>query len=405
MKTWILCVGDEVLQGKVLNTNAQTISSSLDKIGVDTSKVITIGDNRNDIKEVTKSFLRSNEQIMITTGGLGPTHDDFTKEVISETLEIPLVINDQAKQDMYNYFGEEKKDSNLKQIYYPKGSIIITNTIGTADGFILEVENEFGFPKIIICLVGVPFEMEKMLEDSVIPYLISKGNVKLVQEYIAMGNGESYFENILLPIVNKYQNVNLAPYCSLGKIRYQITSSKQYEKEFNDCKKEFEKVMEQYIVSKTNQEIEEVIVEKLQEKNYTISFAESCTGGLLSSTIVNVSGASDVLKESIVTYSEQSKQKRLHVKKETIDKYTVVSIEVVKEMVQGLKEMTNSNVSIAVSGYAGPSGDKGRICYAIDINGKIFAEEKRFQGNRNIIRLRTVRWILYKLYVLLKEGK
>lgn len=350
------------------------------------------------------NFLKSNEEIMITTGGLGPTHDDFTKEVISETLELPLVINPQAKQDLFNYFQEEKTDSNLKQIYYPQGCKMIPNPLGTADGFILEVENEFGFPKIIIVLVGVPFEMERMLQDTVLPFLESKGNKKLVQEYIAMGNGESYFENLLLPLVRKFQTITVAPYCSPGKIRYQITADQNEEKEFNQCKKEFENIMSSYIISKTNQEIEEVIVEELRKRHWTISFAESCTGGLLASTIVNVSGASEVFKESIVTYSEEAKQQRLHVNLKTIETYTVVSPQVVLEMVNGLRNITQSDVSISVSGYAGPSGDKGRVCYAIDIQGKQFVDEKRFQGDRSLVRLRATRWILYQLFTLLKES-
>ncbi len=404
MKSWIVCVGDEVLQGKVINTNASFIASSFEKIGIETTKVITIGDVRKDIHDITLDFLKSNEEIMITTGGLGPTHDDFTKEVISETLELPLVINPQAKQDLFNYFQEEKTDSNLKQIYYPQGCKMIPNPLGTADGFILEVENEFGFPKIIIVLVGVPFEMERMLQDTVLPFLESKGNKKLVQEYIAMGNGESYFENLLLPLVRKFQTITVAPYCSPGKIRYQITADQNEEKEFNQCKKEFENIMSSYIISKTNQEIEEVIVEELRKRHWTISFAESCTGGLLASTIVNVSGASEVFKESIVTYSEEAKQQRLHVNLKTIETYTVVSPQVVLEMVNGLRNITQSDVSISVSGYAGPSGDKGRVCYAIDIQGKQFVDEKRFQGDRSLVRLRATRWILYQLFTLLKES-
>ena len=136
MKAWILSVGDEVLSGKTINTNFSTISSYFNQIGIDVIKGITIGDNRQDIIDSTISFMESDIELMITTGGLGPTHDDFTKEVISEALGIELEYNEQASLDMYNYFKERKTDCNLKQVYYPKGCIIITNPIGSADGFI-----------------------------------------------------------------------------------------------------------------------------------------------------------------------------------------------------------------------------------------------------------------------------
>ena len=167
MKAWILSVGDEVLSGKIVNTNFSDISSYFNQIGIDVIKGITIGDDKNDIIASTIEFMENkNVDIMITTGGLGPTHDDFTKEVISEALGIELVYNEQASVDMYNYFKERKTDCNLKQVYYPKDCIIITNPIGSADGFIIEKNN-----KIIISLVGVPFEMDVMMKQSVIPYL------------------------------------------------------------------------------------------------------------------------------------------------------------------------------------------------------------------------------------------
>ena len=199
MKSWILSVGDEVLSGKTINTNFSTISSYFNQLGVDVVKGITIGDDRNDIIDITNSFMNSNVDLMITTGGLGPTHDDFTKEVISEALGLELVYNEQASLDMYNYFKERKTDCNLKQVYYPKDCIIITNPIGSADGFIIEKDN-----KVIISLVGVPFEMDAMMKQTVLPYLKSKGKEKLYKQFIVMGDTESSLENKLTPFFKKY---------------------------------------------------------------------------------------------------------------------------------------------------------------------------------------------------------
>ena len=396
MKAWILSVGDEVLSGKTVNTNFSTISSYFSQIGIDVIKGITIGDDKNDITASTIEFMENNNvDIMITTGGLGPTHDDFTKEVISEALGIELVYNEQASIDMYNYFKERKTDCNLKQVYYPKDCIIITNPIGSADGFIIEKDN-----KIIISLVGVPFEMDAMMKQSVLPYLKSKGKTKLYKQFIIMGDTESSIENRLIPFIDKHPFVSICPYCAPARIRYQLTADVEHEREFNKTVNDFRDFMGKLIVSEEDLEIEEIVVKELKEKQFTISFSESVTGGMLASTIINVNGSSDVIKESYVTYSNEVKNKILNVSLDTIDKYDVVSEEVVSEMVIGLYNKTLSNVCISTSGYA--TGElAGKVCFAIKVNDKVKTYTRNFRGNRNLIRLRATRRILYELHLLL----
>lgn len=398
MKSWILSVGDEVLSGKTINTNFSTISSYFNQIGIDVIKGITIGDNKDDIIASTNSFMDSNVDLMITTGGLGPTHDDFTKEVISEALGIELVYNEQASNDMYNYFKERKHDCNLKQVYYPKDCIIISNPIGSADGFIIEKNN-----KIIIGLVGVPFEMDAMMKQTVIPYLKSKGKQKLYKQFLVMGDTESSIENRLIPFIDKHPYVSICPYCSPAKIRYQLTANTEYEEYFLKTVEDFKQFMGDLIVSEEDQEIEEIVVKKLLEKKYTISCAESVTGGMLASTIINVSGASNVIQESYVTYSNEIKNKLLNVSFDTIEKYDVVSEEVVKEMALGLYSKTKSNICIATSGYADSGKCSGKVCFAILINGMLKSYSLVFRGNRNLVRLRAVRRVLYELFLLLKK--
>lgn len=398
MKSWILSVGDEVLSGKTINTNFSTISSYLNQIGIDVVKGITIGDDKQDIIDSTNDFMKSEVEIMITTGGLGPTHDDFTKEVISEALGIELEYNEQASIDMFNYFKERKTDCNLKQVYYPKGCILITNSIGSADGFIIEKDN-----KIIISLVGVPFEMDAMMKESVIPYLKTKGKSKLYKQFIVMGDTESSIENRLIPFIKDHPYVSICPYCAPAKLRYQLTADQEHQSEFDKTVEDFRKFMGKLIVSEVEEEIEEIVVRELKKNNYSISFSESVTGGMLASTIINVSGASDVIKESYVTYSNDVKNKLLNVSFDTINKYDVVSEPVVREMVLGLYDKTSSNVCIATSGYA--SGENaGKVCFAIKINNKLITYTKSFRGNRNLVRLRAVRTILYELFVLLMEA-
>lgn len=397
MTSWILSVGDEVLSGKTINTNFSTISSYFNRIGIDVIKGLTIGDNKNDIISSVNDFMNSNADILITTGGLGPTHDDFTKEVISEALNIELVYNEQASIDMYNYFKEKKTDCNLKQVYYPKDCIIITNPIGSADGFILEVNN-----KIIISLVGVPFEMEEMLKSSVLPYLESKGKKRLYKQFIVMGDTESSLENKLIPFMEEHKGVSICPYCSPAKIRYQLSADLDNIDLFNKTVEDFKNYLGKLIVTENDEEIEDIVVRQLKDKQYKISFAESCTGGLLASTIINVNGASEVIEQSFVTYSNKVKHDLLNVSYDTIDKNNVVSEEVTYEMVNGLSVLSNSDVCISVSGYAGPGENMGKVCYSIKINDFVKSFTRSFRGNRNLIRLRATRRILYDLHLLLE---
>lgn len=400
MKSWVLSVGDEVLSGNVINSNHATIASYLDLIGVDVVKGITVGDNRDDIKTAVLDFIQSDSQVLITTGGLGPTHDDFTKEVISETLGLKLVYNEQASKDLYNYFKEKKTDCNVKQAYYPEGCIILPNKIGSADGFIIEIENKY-----IISLVGVPFEMIELLKNEVIPFLEKKGESKIYKSYIIMGECESALENKLIPFMKQHPNVSICPYCAPGKIRYQLTAERKYEQDFFKTDQDFKTLMGNLIVTDKDEEIETIIYRELKERSYHISCAESCTGGLLASTIINVSGASDIIEESYITYSSDVKTKVLGVNKDTIEKYDVVSEEVVYEMVNGLYDLTHSEVCLAVSGYAGPTGENvGKVCYAIKVLDKIKTYTDHYHGSRNFIRLMAVRRILFHLHCLLNEN-
>lgn len=398
MKAYILSVGDEVLSGRVVNTNASFLAIELEKLGIDVIKVITIGDDKNRIIEALNEFELSDANIIISTGGLGPTHDDFTKEVICEHLNVKLSYNDIAALDMYNYFQTVKNDCNVKQVYFPEDCIIINNKLGSADGFILEKGK-----KTYIVLVGPPFEMKPMFLDQVKTFLETKGSKKNIIEYIAMGNSESFFENLLKDLIKKDEFVNIAPYCSNGKIRYQLTADSKHLENLNTIAKQFEKIMGDYLVSKNNENIEVVLINKLKEKNLHISFCESCTGGLLASTIISIAGASEVISESLITYSNDAKNKYLNVSFDTINKYDVVSKEVVNEMQEGLFKLTNSEVCVAVSGYAGPTGASiGKICFAIRVNDNVYLEEKHFKGNRNMILERAMRYILYKTYLLIK---
>ena len=406
MKALILCVGDEVLSGRVVNTNASFLASELEKLGIETIKHIVIGDNEKNLRKEIEDFIKSDIDIVFTTGGLGPTHDDFTKEVICDEFNLEMEIKEVAYNTLVKYFGENFAKSNIKQAYFPKDSIVLPNPEGTAHGCIVEVGK-----KKIIMLVGPPFENTVMYDLGVKPYLEKATKDKfLIKEYTIMGIGESRIEDYLEDFFKEFKEIGVNPYCSVGKIRYQITANLDKKDRFDECVSEFERLMDEYIVSKDNELVEEVAVKLLKKLGYTISFTESITGGMLASTLINVSGSSDVIKESLVTYSDEAKIKYLKVKKETIEKYNVASMEVSREMADGLFELTGSDVCVATTGIAGPTGGLenkpvGLCCYTIKVKDTYLTKEKVFKGSRNQVRIRATMYVLYELYKILREKK
>ncbi len=409
MKAVILSVGNEVLSGRVLNTNTSYLSQQLEKIGLDVVKTVVVGDDEFMLTNEIKEFIKSSYDVLITTGGLGPTHDDFTKEVICKTFGFDLVIREEAVKTLENYFGKEYAHSNIKQAYFPQEAILLDNECGTAMGGILEKNG-----KSVIFLVGPPHELKPMYTNGVEPYLKKLMDEEfLIHEFIVMGIGESDAEDYLEEYFKKYQNKNIyiAPYASMGKVRYQITALKKYCEYFNEAVNEFRQLMDKYITSESNEEIEEVVVKTLKDMNFHISFAESCTGGMLASTIINVNGSSSIINESLVTYSNECKSKYLNVSPDTINKYGVVSNEVVLEMADGLKKLTNSDVCVSVSGIAGPSGGSdtkpvGLVYYCIKTPKQTICEHNIFRGTRNQVRLKATLYILYRIYkILMQENK
>jgi nicotinamide-nucleotide amidase len=400
MKVRILNIGDEVLNGYVLNTNATYLASKVNELGFTNSKIVIVKDDFKEIESEVMSFLKTDEDILITTGGLGPTHDDITKEAIASALDLEMVYYEKIEKNLKEYLGDKFPTCNFKQAFFPKNSKLLNNKNGTADGAIIEKDN-----KIIIILVGPPAEMIPMFQDEVIPFLKTKYHSnELVKDFIIMGIAEALVDEKTQYLEEKY-NLKIAAYVECGYLRLQIRAKD--ENSFNKGVFEINNNLEKHIIS-NNEIIEEVIVNKLLKFGYKLSFAESCTGGLLASSIINVSGSSAVLSESLICYSNEVKRSKLKVKKETLDKYGEISTEVAFEMAKGLFETTNSHVCISTTGIAGPTNpypnkSLGLICYSIKINEKYYNEEKTFKGNRNIVRLKASRWILYRLFTLLKE--
>src|SRR5690554_98281 len=403
MRAVILNIGDEVLSGITINTNSSYLAEQLNKLSIQVERIIVIGDEEEAIKREINEFRNSDYDLLITTGGLGPTHDDITKEAITSALGLELVLNEEVLERINKYFYNDAPKSNLKQAYFPKNSVIVKNELGTADGVIIPHVG-----KHYMILVGPPYELYPMFENTCMKYLEKLQEEKtLITEYLVMGGGESFFEDYLDELLKGLKNVSLSPYASVGKIRFLLKAKEKDKQEYLSVKEKFESLMADYIVSTENEEVEEVLVKYLKKYDLTISIAESITGGMIASNLVNVSGVSKHLKESLVTYSDEAKIKYLGVSNKTLNKFGAVSQEVVIEMVAGLKEETNADIVVATTGYAGPDGEEdkiGLVYFGIIVNNKLHVFHKQFRGNRNMIRTRATLFTLFKVLSLIKQS-
>ena len=394
MKCEILAIGTELLMGQIVNTNARFISEHFPSADVYVYYHTVVGDNKVRIKECILNALKRVD-VVITTGGLGPTQDDITKEIVAEVLNKNQILDNDILTKIETFFIEKGKimsPSNKKQATFPEGSTIIENDMGTAPGCML---NENG--KYIIMLPGPPSEMEPMFCNFVLPYFKEKSSIKLYSVFIKLfGIGESEMEEKIKDIIKKQVNPTIAPYAKQGEVTLRVTA--KYSEELQDKEllikpaiDEIKKRLGKYIYSFDNEQLKDVTFKKLFNKNITISFAESCTGGLLSKYITDIKGASNVLQSSFITYSNQSKIDLLGLKKETLDKYGAVSEKVAIEMVQGLLNKTSSDLVLAITGIAGPGGGTkekpiGLVYIALGYKGNIKTKKINLWGNRDRIR-------------------
>jgi len=392
MKVAVVTVGKEILTGKTVNTNLKHIALQLQTIGVEINRSFVIDDVRD---EYTKILDYVEEDCIIFTGGLGPTIDDITRETVLSYFGVKTHIDEVVLSEIKEYFermNATMKDTNQKQALVPDDGIVLKNNLGTAPGLYFKIDN-----KRIVLLPGPPIELIPML-DEWIQILRNELDVTYYSSgFKLVGTGESYMESKLAGFYEQHPTVNIAPYASVTEIKYVFTSL--YQKDVEQCMAAFYDQFKQFIYGSLDDTLEEVVVRKLKEKHQTIGFAESCTGGLIASTIVNVSGSSDVFYESFVTYSNASKMSRLHVKEETLKQFGAVSEECAKEMVLGLQQATNADVCLSVTGIAGPTGGSiekpvGLVYFGILYQGKVTTYRKVFNGNREMIRLRATTFAL-----------
>lgn len=358
MKTAILSVGTEILFGQIVNTNTVYLSQQMNMLGFDVMYHYTVGDNPKRVEEMIDLAFQDCD-LILTTGGLGPTQDDLTKEVACKALDDTLVMMDDVLEEITKYFktlGREMTENNKKQAIMPSRATVFHNDAGTAPGFALEKEGKY-----IICMPGPPREMKRMFQKSVVPFLQSMIDGALYYRQIRFfGIGESMLETQLLDLIDNQTDPTLATYAKEGECSLRIASKRDTEEEAEQAVDEMlEKVKERvghYIYSCDDEELAQVVADRLMEQGLTLSSAESCTGGMFASTMTDIPGISQCFDRGLVTYSNQAKMEELGVSAETLEKFGAVSEETALEMVEGLKRVSGSDVCISVTGIAGPGG-------------------------------------------------
>lgn len=416
MKAAIVSVGTELLFGQIVNTNAAEISSDLNRLGIDVLYHLTVGDNPDRLFDILETALARCD-LIVTTGGLGPTQDDLTKETVAKVMGAPMSVHQEAMDHLMQYFSRLDRamtENNLKQALLPEGASVFMNTQGTAPGFALEKNK-----KIIACLPGPPREMRAMFTHSLEPFLIKYGigtiHYRILRTY---GLGESAMETALIDLISSQTDPTIATYAGEGECYLRI-ASKAPSKEEADMRIDqvVELVMErigEYVYSTDGRMLHEVVAGILMERGLTLSCAESCTGGLFASKLTSVPGISAVFDRGYVTYSNESKIQELGVRKETLDLYGAVSKETAREMAEGLYKRTGSDICISVTGIAGPGGgtpEKPVGMAFIGVQSKdrctgktySFVKMKQARGTRTHINTILVKEILFQIYQCLKS--
>ena len=397
----ILSIGTELLLGNIVNTNAQWISEELSSLGLNHFRQSTIGDNSNRIIKLIKE-ISSRSNLLITTGGLGPTPDDLTIEAIAKSFNTQLdereYLWDEIKKKVSLSSSNLNHSSLKKQCFFPKSAQIINNPTGTAPGMIWEPISGF----TILTFPGVPSEMKAMWKETAVDYIkknFSDGYIFFSCNLKFAGIGESTVAEKINHLL-KLKNPTVAPYANLGEFKLRITARAKNEIEAKNLiqpvKEELKKKFSKFIFGEDDDNLSSILIKNLINRGESLGFAESCTGGLLSSTITSISGSSQVFKGSIISYSDELKQSLLNIPENLIEKYGAVSEEVAQEMAINAKEKLNSDWSIAISGIAGPSGgseDKPVGLVYISIAGPndfITNIKKIFSSNRKRIEIQRL---------------
>ena len=362
----ILCIGTELLMGDIINTNAAYLAKELAGLGINLYHQSVVGDNPERLRQSLQLALKRAD-IVITTGGLGPTYDDLSKETIAACFGRTLVMDEDSLTRIQAHFlrlGREMTDNNKKQAMMPQGCVIFQNENGTAPGCAIEGSGELE-GKTAIMLPGPPREMKPMFEQQVKPYLLKDSDTRLVSRTMHFfGIGESMLEDRLRSLMEKSLNPTVAPYAKTGEVQLRVTAR---VKDGEDPNALLEPVMEQirqtvgeFLYGVDVGDLQTAVVRLLTEKERKVAVAESCTGGYLAKRITDVSGSSKVFECGICSYSNRIKHQLLGVSERTLEEYGAISEQTATEMASGVRKLSGADIGISVTGNAGPTADEGK---------------------------------------------
>lgn len=399
MKVAVILVGTELLNGGMVDTNSIFIAQELNKYGMEIEFKTVVRDIKEEIYK-TIDYCKKNVDLIIISGGLGPTIDDITKEVIADYLKKPLVVDADELAELKEKFvrgGYTFTNINVKEVEKPEGSVTFKNDVGMAPA--VYIDDIVAFP-------GVPKELYNMLPKFLAWYVKEKNLLDdeiYIKDLITYGMPESLIDESVRDLFTEegiYYEFLVKDYGILIRLQSKMSNKNKVEK----IVKKIYNTIGNFIFGEDNDRLEKKVVELAKKKNLTISTAESCTGGMLASKLIDVAGVSDIFYEGIVSYSNEAKMKRLGVKSETLEKYGAVSEETAREMLLGL----HTDIGLATTGVAGPDGGSeekpvGLVYMGIRVKDKVYVEKRVFKGDRNKVRERTVSHTLFTLIKILNE--
>jgi nicotinamide-nucleotide amidase len=406
MATEILTVGTELLLGQIVDTNASWIAQRLAEEGIDLYWKTTVGDNAARIEAALRQAL-SRSDVVITTGGLGPTEDDLTRDVVAAVLGRPLHLDPAVLAHIERRFAHRKipmSENNRKQAMVPGGAEVLHNPNGTAPGLFLKDGG-----RCVVCMPGVPAEMKPMLIDQVIPRIREAFGIRsrIVSRVLkTCGIGESKVDEAIGDYFREMRNPTIGVLAHAGEIHIRLTCKGEDPAEIARMLDELEgKIRERLgslIFGRDEEKLEALVGQLLRERHATLAVAESCTGGLLASRLTDISGSSDYFERGVVSYSPDAKEQVLRVPRATLREFGAVSLPVVRAMADGVRRLAGTTFGLATTGIAGPTGGTpekpvGLVCIALAWEGGDVAREYRLHGGRELIKYRAAQMALEML--------
>ena len=359
MKCELIAVGTELLLGEVANLDAQILSQGLSELGINVFHHTVVGDNPARLRQVLE-IAAARADLIITTGGLGPTTDDLTKETVADVFGLPLEMNLEQLARLKQRMGPGMTANNEKQAVMPRGCTVLVNDWGTAPGCAFYAKGCH-----VIMLPGPPRECTPMFRYRAMPYLESLQDGVISSTYLKIfGIGESSMETRLLPLMEELRDVTIAPYAKVGECEVRITARRDTKEEAAAAcapvAEQIRGILGDYVYGTDVTSLEEVVVRGLLDRGLTLSLAESCTGGMVAKRITDISGASGCFAYGCVTYSNQAKQRLLGVSAETLEAYGAVSQQTALEMARGVRNLSGSDIGVGITGVAGPNPSEGK---------------------------------------------